>query len=72
MGICCNLRYSAKDKLIFNFFIIKPRFLLQHYSCIISTLGGFQEQTGYSPEQPGLAPELPLFEKRLEPLLGPF
>lgn len=56
-----------------NWFLISsllpPLFLLQHYSCVISALGGFQEQTGYSPEQPGLASELLLLWEQVGALV---
>lgn len=56
-----------------NWFLISSllplQFLLQHHSCIISTLGGFQEQTGYSPEQPGLASELLLLSEEVRALV---
>lgn len=49
--------------------LLPPLFLLQHYSCVISALGGFQEQTGYSPEQPGLASELLLLWEQVGALV---
>lgn len=49
--------------------ILWAQFLLQHYSCVISTLEGFQDQTGYSPEQPGLASQLTLLREEVEALI---
>lgn len=60
-----KLHYTAKYKLVFSFFILSSQFLLQYYSCAISTLGGFQDQTGYSPELPGLASQLTLLQEEV-------
>lgn len=51
---------QTKYKLILNFIIFSPPFLLQRDSCLVSTLGGFLDHAGYSPEQPGLATLLTL------------